>query len=262
MVEAYPSDNELLNIQSDSTTGIDYIPTGQAPYYLHFRKMLYRIILAFRRANELRVFDAGGLDIGVKAGAFWCGTEFITYEGSADITLADDKENIYIYLNADGQLVTSDYAGFPDMATTPNIRLAIVTTEAGDITSIADCRGGHNFVVPYASGGIKKTIEAHTQNDELGEDESGSIHTNSGATAAVTLLLPGSAQTGTMLEFAVVSEYAFCIAPGQAAIIDDSGQMPGKYKYANSIGASISLVADDNGNWITIAKHGIWSEEA
>ncbi len=73
MSEVYPSDNELLNIVSDSETGVEYIATGTAPYYLEFRKLLYRLIMAVRRANDLRVFDEGGLDIGVKPGKFWLG---------------------------------------------------------------------------------------------------------------------------------------------------------------------------------------------
>ncbi len=74
MAEVYPSDNELLNIVSDGETGVEYITTGKAPYYLEFRKLLYRLLLATRRANDLRVFDEGGLDIGVKSGKFWIGT--------------------------------------------------------------------------------------------------------------------------------------------------------------------------------------------
>ena len=77
MAEVYPSDNELLNMQSESETGIEYIPTGTAPYYLHFRKLLYRLLLAARRANDLRVYDEGGLDVGVKLGKFWLGTVLI-----------------------------------------------------------------------------------------------------------------------------------------------------------------------------------------
>jgi hypothetical protein len=79
MAEAYPSDNELLNIQADSETGVEYIPTGTSPYYLHFRKLLYRLLLASRRANDLRVFDEGELDIGVKAGKFWLGTKLVPF---------------------------------------------------------------------------------------------------------------------------------------------------------------------------------------
>ena len=136
MAEVYPSDNELLNIQSDSETGVEYIATGTAPYYLHFRKLLYRLLLAARRANDLRVYDEGGLDIGAKAGKFWLGTELVSYEGSSGNTLADDKANIYVYLDSAGNLITNEYSDFPDMATTPHIRLAMVATSGGDINSI------------------------------------------------------------------------------------------------------------------------------
>lgn len=140
MAEVYPSDNELLNLQQDGETGVEYIATGQSPYYLHFRKLLYRLLLAIRRANDLRVYDEGGLDIGVKPGKFWADTQLVNYGGSSGNTLADDKANIYIYLTSAGVLVTNEYTGFPDMATTPHVRLAIVTTSDGDITSIDDCR--------------------------------------------------------------------------------------------------------------------------
>ena len=53
------------------------------------------------------------------------------------------------------------------MATTPHVRLAIVSTSGGDIDSIVDCRTGHNIVVPYAAGGIRQSIEAHTADDVL-----------------------------------------------------------------------------------------------
>ena len=39
MAEVYPTDNELLNIVSETETGVEYIPTGTAPYYLQFRKL-------------------------------------------------------------------------------------------------------------------------------------------------------------------------------------------------------------------------------
>ena len=134
MTEVYPSDSELLNLQSDSETGVEYIPTGTAPYYLHFRKLLHRLLLATRRGNDLRVYDEGGLDIGVKAGKFWLGTELVSYSGSTGNTLADNKAGIYVYLDAQGTLITNQYASFPSMATTPHVRLAIVSTSGGDIT--------------------------------------------------------------------------------------------------------------------------------
>ena len=262
MAETYPSDNELLNLQTDSETGVEYIPTGTAPYYLQFRKLLYRLLLAARRANDLRVYDEGGLDIGVKGGKFWLGTELINYNGSSGNTLVDDKENIYVYLDSDGNLVVNEYSSFPSMDTTPHIRLAIVSTSGGDVESITDCRMGHNFVVPYEAGGIKKTIEAHTSDDTLTNEESGSVHTNLGATSTVTFTLPASAAEGTTFTFAVQASQELRIDPGAAAIRDDSGQTTGKYKAADAIGESITLVADSNGDWATVAKHGTWIEEA
>lgn len=262
MAEVYPSDNELLNIQSDSETSVEYIPTGTAPYYLHFRKLLYRLLLATQRANDLRVYDEGGLDVGVKAGKFWFGAELTSYEGSSGNTLADDKENIYIYLDSSGSLVIDEYSSFPDMATTPHIRLAQVSTSGGDIESITDCRAGHNIVMPYTAGGLKKTIEAHTSDDTLTAAESGSVHSNLGATTTVALTLPASAPAGTVFSFAVQAAQQLRIDPGTAAIRDDSGQTADKYKKATAIGASLTVVANSAGDWATIAKNGTWTEEA
>ncbi len=115
MAEVYPSDSELLNIISDGGTGVEYIPTGTAPYYLHFRKLLYRLLLATQRANDLRVFDEGGLDIGVKAGKFWNGTSLVSFAGSSGNTLADDKASVFVYLDSAGNLVINEYTAWPDM---------------------------------------------------------------------------------------------------------------------------------------------------
>jgi len=262
MAEVYPSDNELLNIQSDGETGVEYIPTGEAPYYLKFRKMLYRMLLAAKRANDLRIYDEGGLDVGVKSGKFWLGTELVSYNGSIANTLADDKDNIYVYLDSSGSLVTNEYSSFPDMATVPHIRLAVVTTSDGDIDSIVDSRQGHNFVLPYEAGGIKRVIEAHTSDDTLTAAESGSVHTNLGATGTVTLTLPVSVAAGTNFSFAVQAAQQLRVDPGTATIRDDSGQTADKYKSADAVGECITLVADENGDWVTTAKNGTWTEEA
>ena len=261
MTEVYPSDNELLNLQTDSETGVEYIPTGTSPYYLQFRKVLYRLLLAARRANDLRVYAEGGLDIGVKGGKFWLGTELINYNGSSGNTLADDKENIYIYLDSDCDLVINEYGSFPSMDTTSHIRLATVGTSGGEIESITDCRVGHNFVVPYESGGVKKAIETHTADDTLTVEESGSVHTNLGAAATVTLTLPASAPEGTVFTFAVQAVQELRVDPGSATIRDDSGQTVDKYKVADAIGECLTVIADSNADWATTAKYGTWTEE-
>ena len=64
-----------------------------------------------------------------------------------------------------------------------------------------------------------------------------------------------------MFTFAVQAAHELRIAPGAAAIRDDSGQTAGKYKSATAIGASLTLVADANGDWATIAKNGTWTQE-
>ncbi len=262
MAEVYPSDIELLNMQSDSETGVEFIPTGQSPYYLQFRKLLYRLLLSVKRANDFRVYDEGSLDIGVKSGKFWLGTELVNYSGSSGNTLADDKGNIYIYLDSQGQLVINEYSSFPTMLTVPHIRLAIVTTSNGDIDSITDCRTGHNFVIPHKAGGAKKIIEGHTSDDTLTAAESGSVHTNLDATGVVILTLPVSATDGTVFTFAVQAAQELRVDPGSATIRDDSGQTADKYKSSDAIGECITLVADSNGDWVTTAKNGTWTEEA
>ena len=171
MAEAYPSDNSLLNLTSDAETGVEYIETGQAPYYLHFRKMLYRLLQATRRANDLRVFDEGGLDIGVKAGAFWDGANLRQYAGAGGSTLADDKAKIYVYIDAAGTLVIDEYASFPAV-TTNHIRLAEVTTSGGDITDITDVRGQHMFSSFAPAGkpgfiGVPLTIVREVLSDDV-----------------------------------------------------------------------------------------------
>jgi hypothetical protein len=118
------------------------------------------------------------------------------------------------------------------------------------------------MIVPHGAGGVKKPIEAHTSDDVLTAAESGSIHSNLGATATVTLTLPAPAPAGTVFSFAVQAAQSLRIEPGSAAIRDDSGQTAGKYKSANAIGAALSLIADANGDWVTIAKNGTWTQEA
>jgi hypothetical protein len=259
MAEVYPADNDLLNILSDAETGVEYIATGTAPYYLEFRKLLSRLLLATKRGNDLRVFDESGLDIGVKSGKFWVGDTLVSYAGSSGNTLADDKAAIYVYLDSAGTLVTDEYTAFPDMQTAKHVRLAVVTTAGGDITAIVDSRDHHSISMP-SSGGGSVVIEAHTANDTLTEAESGSVHTNLGSTGFITLTLPVGPQAGTRFTFCVQGTHSLRVNPGTAAIRDNSGQTAGKYKWADYVGECITVVADSNGDWAVTAKSGIWSE--
>ncbi len=262
MAEVYPADDVLLNVLSDGETGVEYIATGTAPYYMQFRKLLHRLLLACRRGNDLRVYDEGGLDVGVKAGKFWVGDLLVSYGGSSGNTLADDKAAIYVYLDAGGGLVVDEYAGWPDMAAVKHVRLAVVETAGGDIVSIVDARDHHSISVPgglASVGGV--SIEAHMGDEALTEAESGSVHTNGGATGTVTLTLPANAAAGTQFVFSVQAAQQLRIDPGAAAIRDNSGQSAGKYKWADAVGECITLVADESGDWLTVGKYGVWTEE-
>jgi len=108
----------------------------------------------------------------------------------------------------------------------------------------------------------KPAVEAHTADDTLKENESGGVHSNLGATGTVTLTLPASASKGVHYYFAVQAAQELRIDPGTATIRDDSGQTADKYKVADAIGEAIHLVADSNGDWVTIGKTGTWTEEA
>lgn len=108
----------------------------------------------------------------------------------------------------------------------------------------------------------KPAVEDHTAEDTLKENESGSFHTNLGATGAVTLTLPASANAGIHFFFAVQAAQELRIDPGTATIRDDSGQTADKYKTANAIGECIHIAANSVGDWITISKYGTWTEEA
>jgi len=105
-------------------------------------------------------------------------------------------------------------------------------------------------------------IEEHTANDTLTVAETGTAHSNLGASGAITLTLPASAPAGTKFAFAVQAAQELRVDPGSATIRDDSGQTANKYKTANAIGECLMLVADSNGDWATISKYGTWTEEA
>jgi len=144
MAEVYPSDAALNALSSDTETGVEYITTGQAPYYTNWRKAMQRHLLASKRANDLRVFDEGSLDVGVKAGKYFTGTAYGSYSGSTGNTLTDNTTN-YLYLNSAGAL-TVNTTGYPSDRVN-HIRLATVTTASGEITAITDDRG-YSFISP------------------------------------------------------------------------------------------------------------------
>lgn len=108
---------------------------------------------------------------------------------------------------------------------------------------------------------LNTTVEAHTSDDTLTEGETRSVHTNQGATGTITLTLPSVSYAGVEFTFSVQATQELRVDPGTATIRDDSGQTADKYITANAIGECLSLISNDDGDWITIAKYGTWQEE-
>jgi len=109
---------------------------------------------------------------------------------------------------------------------------------------------------------LTNTVEAHTSADTLTEHETGSVHSNLGATGAVTLTLPTVTKAGIKFTFAVQAAQELRVDPAAATIRDDSGQTADKYKMANAIGECLQMISESNGDWCTTAKSGTWTEEA
>lgn len=109
---------------------------------------------------------------------------------------------------------------------------------------------------------LTTTVEDHTSSDTLTEGEDRSIHTNKGATGAITLTLPTVTHSGIEFTFAVQAAQELRVDPGSATIRDDSGQTSDKYKTANAVGECLKIVSNSDGDWCTISKYGTWTEES
>jgi len=257
MSEVYPSDSELNDLVSDTETGVEYIPTGTAPYYLHFRKLLYRLLLAARRANDFRLYSEGGLTYGVKAGKFFDGTTLIEYPGSSGNVLADNG-TFCIFLDKDCSLQYKEYdSWYAEL--TPEVWLAEVVTQNGEITSITDMRGAHAIAQPVRN---RSEVTAHAADgDQLNHIDSGSVHTNEGATDAVRIWLPTFELAGTTYTFVVRENYELRVDPVSDILFDTSGSTAGKYKYSSTVGDTLTVMSLGDGNWVVTAKTGTWQQE-
>jgi len=108
---------------------------------------------------------------------------------------------------------------------------------------------------------LTSTVEDHTSDDTLTEHETGSVHSNLGATGAITLTLPTVTVAGIKFIFAVQVAQELRVDPGAKTVLDDSGQTADKYKTANAIGECLQLVSNSAGDWYVIGKSGTWTEE-
>ena len=101
-------------------------------------------------------------------------------------------------------------------------------------------------------------LEHHAADFTLAAAHTGTVHTNLGASGAVTATLPGSPPAGTEFKFVCMADQEFRLAPGAAGGIYIKGnkQADNKYVSVTDIGDFIHLIADGNGDWVAVASIG------
>lgn len=108
-------------------------------------------------------------------------------------------------------------------------------------------------------------VEAHTANDTLTTSESGTWHTNTGASGAITIALP-AATVGLRYGFALGAAQQLRIDPnGSETISLPSSGVPGaagKYLVADAVGENVHLACLIAGNWSVLGYTGTWTAEA
>jgi hypothetical protein len=125
-----------------------------------------------------------------------------------------------------------------------------------------------NNIMTYIPRGVVEsiatyTVEEHTSDYQILENQSGITFSNRRATGPITLTLPALANKGRKFTFVVQSAQELRIDPGVQTIRDDEGNVAGKYLYNDFVGLNITLIADSNHDWATSDKIGNqWSSEA
>lgn len=102
-----------------------------------------------------------------------------------------------------------------------------------------------------------------TEDYQLRRHESGTLVTNKGATGQVIVTLPPGengtpTKGGEEFRFRVMEAQNLRIVPHEdsAIILDDSSGDAGAPIELDDVGQEITLVADDNGDWIALANAG------
>lgn len=112
------------------------------------------------------------------------------------------------------------------------------------------------------SGRGHLTVEAHTAGDTLTIEETGTVHTNTGASGAITFALPAAT---------VGLHYMFVVGATQELRIDPNGtetislpstglaQAAGAYIVADAQGESVSIFCAKAGTWAVRSYVGTWT---
>ena len=118
---------------------------------------------------------------------------------------------------------------------------------------------GHSWVR------INNAWEAHTSGDTLTAAETATRHDNTGALAAVTLILP-AAVAGLNFLFRVVAVQELRIDPNgtETIALPSTGVQgaAGKYLTANAAGETLEISCVTTGEWVVATYTGDWTAEA
>jgi hypothetical protein len=125
---------------------------------------------------------------------------------------------------------------------------------------VQDCVAADDIILRLNPAGATRItpIVHHVTDFTLAPAETGSVHTNLGATSAVRATLPTSPPKGTEFKFVCMADQPLQLAPGSASCIYVKGakQADNKYVGISDIGDFVHLIADGNGDWVAAASIG------
>ncbi len=102
---------------------------------------------------------------------------------------------------------------------------------------------------------------SHTASYGLTTAESGTLHTNRGASGTISLALPANADMGIYYRFSVsdFQQLRVGAAWGETILLNglDSASA---YIWADAIGETISLICNGFGEWYVIQRYGLWEQ--
>lgn len=106
------------------------------------------------------------------------------------------------------------------------------------------------------------TVEAHTALDTLTASETGTVHTNTGATGTFALTLP-PATVGLQFYFYVGAAQILQIEPaaGETISLPSTGvaEAADDYIAADAIGETVHLMCCKAGTWAVMGYTGTWT---
>lgn len=122
---------------------------------------------------------------------------------------------------------------------------------------------GECVLRPVGSGtwvarGFRTDYEALSTDSGIARIDSGKTYSNDGAVATVTVSLPFPQVPGVAYNFVRVASQLFRVNPSSlSSVIYSSGQLPaGNFIQLEENGAKITLVSDNNNNWISTYEFG------